>query len=76
MTVRARLLLPRLDRGVDGRGAPVFRQERGVDVQAAVAGQGEDFLAQDLPVGDDDEQVGLQVLQLRHRGDAPIFSGW
>ena len=40
------------------RCAPVAREERGVHVDDAVAGRGEHVVGQNLPVGDDDAEVG------------------
>jgi len=51
---------PVCDGPLNRRGAAVFRQERGVNVQAAKARQFEQRSGQDLSVSDDDNQVGLK----------------
>ena len=74
----AGLRVSRQQRRLDGRGAAPARQDRAVDVHAAEARQVEDALREDLPVGDDDEEVrvrlreprdGLLVLQRRRLED-------
>src|SRR5579884_2150898 len=47
----------------DGSGAAVFRQERGVDVNAAVRRHSEDIAREDLTVSGDDEEIRLERLQ-------------
>ena len=44
---------------LDGRGAAVFGQQGEVAVDAPVRRKGEDLLAEELPEGDDDDDVGL-----------------
>ena len=47
----------------DRGGAAILRQQRGVDVDAAVRRDRQHVVRQDLPVGGDDEQFGLQRLE-------------
>ena len=51
------------DRPVDGRGAAILRQKRGVNVDAAVLRQVQDLLRQDLSVGRDHDQLGRKLPQ-------------
>ena len=50
--------------GIDGRldacRAAVFGQERGVEIDDGLAGEGEDVFAQDLAVGHDDENLRIK----------------
>jgi len=55
------------DGGLDRRGAAPARQQRGVDVDAAVGGQIQHVLAQDLPEGGNNDQVGLPACQMIKR---------
>ncbi len=63
-----RLGLPPQERPVDGGGAPVPGEERGVHVDAAVPGQVQDGPRQDLPVGHHDDALGGSRGQRLHRG--------
>ena len=51
------------DRPLNRRGAAVFRQKRGVNVQAAEARQFEDLSRQDLAVSGYHNQVGSKLRQ-------------
>ena len=59
------------DRALNGRGTAPARQERSVDVQAAVARQRQYFTRQQQPVGDDDEHLGRPALQHGARSFTP-----
>ena len=52
------------DRPLDGRGAAIFRQERGVQVDIAERGQIEHPLRNDAAVTDDDDGVRLELGEL------------
>ena len=54
----AYLFVARENRTLDRRGAAVFRQKRGMDVQASEARNVEDGLRKDLPIGGDADDIG------------------
>ena len=56
----ARLKVSREDRTRDGGGAAVSRQKRSVHVDRAQPGNRQHRRRKDLPVGDDDQEVGRQ----------------
>src|SRR6185503_10248626 len=47
----------------DGRSTPIFRQQRAVHIDRKYFGNVQDLLRQDLAVGDDDEEIRLQLGQ-------------
>ena len=58
MTITPVSRSPAMIGALDRRRAAPARQQRGVQVEAAVARRVEDRLRQDQPVGDDDRDVG------------------
>ena len=65
--------VPVEDCPLDRRGTAVFGQKRTVYVDGAVFRQGEDIVRQDAPIGHDDQNVRLQLLQDRKHSPVPHF---
>ncbi len=57
--------IPRQDRGLDRGGAPVSRQDREVDVERAEPWDRQNLGGQDLAVGDENDEVGVELLEPR-----------
>ena len=60
------------DRAVHRRRAAVAGQQRGVDVEEAEPRRGENRVGQDLPVGGDDAEVGVERRRARSRNAASL----
>ena len=71
----ARFVVARFDGGLDTGGSTVARQQRGVGVDDGQAGDVDDALGENLPVGHDDDEVGLEAAQFLHGGGVAHFLG-
>ena len=70
----ARLLLAPDERPVHGCGAPVLRQQRGVDIDATHGRAVDDVFRQDLAEGDKDHHVGGKPAEdLQELGGPDLF---
>jgi hypothetical protein len=58
--LKRRFPLSGRDRALDWRGAPVLGQKRGVNVDEAQAGDGQERLRQKLAVGGDNTEIGAE----------------
>ncbi len=64
------------DGPVDGCGTAVFGEEGGVEVDAAVGGDGEECVGEFLAEGDDDEACGLEGMEEGEGvGGVGVFGG-